>query len=166
MTTVPLGFELPKVGLSLLNGWGLVDGPQVGGDFLPLFPGDIFQAVTHHVNQAQLDLGIWEDGLDGFWKALKAIDAGDEDVLDSTVPQFGHNLQPELGALVLGGPHSQNFLDSLKGDADGQIHGFIDYPALMPNFDANGIQIDDGINLVQGAILPESDLLLDRLSHL
>ena len=48
----------------------LVDFLQIRRDGLALFPGDIAQAVADHVDDAQLDLGLGESGLDGFGKGL------------------------------------------------------------------------------------------------
>jgi hypothetical protein len=71
------------------------------------------------------------DGLDGFGKALQAIDTGDEDVLHAAVLQFGDDLQPELGAFGLGDPQAEHFLLAGQVDADGQIDR-LDPDAAIP----------------------------------
>jgi hypothetical protein len=48
------------------------------------------------MHQAELDLRLREDGLDGFRKALQPIYTGDEDVRDSSGLQFRDDLHPEL----------------------------------------------------------------------
>ncbi len=94
-------------------------------------------------------------GFDGFRKALQAVNAGDEDVFYAPVLQFGHYLEPELCPFGFGGPHAEDFLNTVKGDTDGQIDGLVDDPAIMPHLDPDGIKVHDGIYLVQGPVLPE-----------
>ena len=56
------------------------------------------------MNDAQLDTGIRIDRFNRLGKALKAIDAGDEDVLHPTGLPFSEHAQPEFGALVFRQP--------------------------------------------------------------
>ena len=59
------------------------------------------------VHQAELHSGLGKHGLNGIGEALQVIQAGNEDVGHATILQFGHDLQPELGALRLGHPQAQ-----------------------------------------------------------
>jgi len=126
MAGIPLGLKLLQVNLGLLNRWGLVDGFQVGCNLFALLPRNVVQAVAHHMDDAELNLGVRKDGLDGFGKTLEPIDTSDEDIFHAPVLQFVYNLQPELGSLGLGGSHAENLLDAFEVDANGQINGFID----------------------------------------
>ena len=39
--------------------------------------------------------------------------------MNATVPELGENLQPDLGALRLGNPKTQHFLDAVQVDPNG-----------------------------------------------
>ena len=106
--SIPAVFEFTEHQLGLLCGGGRVDAAQVRRHFFAALPRDVIQAVAHHVHHAQLHHCLWENGLDGVREALEPVDAGDEDVLYTSVAQFGHDLQPELGALGLGQPQAQH----------------------------------------------------------
>ena len=108
-------------GLGQLYGRGLVDRPEVLRHLLVVLPGDVSQAVAHHVDDAQLHLGPGIHRLYGLRKAGQAIAAGDEDVVDTAVLQFGEHVEPELCAFVLLDPQAQEFLVAVQVDAQGQV---------------------------------------------
>jgi len=83
---------------------------QVRGCFFPLFPPNIVERMPHQMNDADLHLRFWEDCLDSFGEALGSIHAGDEDVIDSTILQLRHDLEPEHRSLCLRHPQAKNFL--------------------------------------------------------
>ncbi len=88
------------------------------------FPGDVVQAVPHHMDDAKLNVRVGINRLNRFWKAFQAIDAGHEDILHAPVLEFGDNLQPELGPFGLGHPQAQHFFLAIPVDADSQMNGF------------------------------------------
>jgi hypothetical protein len=55
--------------------------------------------VAHLVDEAALDVGPREDGLDGGLKAREAVHTGDEDVLDPARLQIRRHREPEVGTL-------------------------------------------------------------------
>jgi hypothetical protein len=68
MCAIPLGLKGCQVRLCQLNGRCLVDGLEVFGNLLALLPGDVIQAVTHHVYDAELDLGARINSLNSLGK--------------------------------------------------------------------------------------------------
>jgi len=73
-------------------------------DVLAQLPTHVVQAIAHHVHDAQLlgRLGVCHLYILGI--PLQAIHAGNEDILNPTVLELGHHLEPELGPLILGNP--------------------------------------------------------------
>lgn len=65
----------------LLDGRCLID-PKVLAHLLTILPGDLGQAVSHYVDNAQLRLSPRINILYGLWKAVQAVLAGDEDIVD------------------------------------------------------------------------------------
>jgi len=59
-----LGNDL-KVDFDLLDGGGSIDGFQISGDGLAVFPGYVGQAVTYHIHDAKLNLRFRIHDLDG-----------------------------------------------------------------------------------------------------
>ena len=137
MGLVPLDGKLVHGDLGLLDGRSLVDGFQVGGHGLTLLPRNIVQAVTHHMHQAELNLGIGKNRLDCFREAFEIIDAGNEDVLNAPILSFGHDLEPELRAFCFGGPHAQDLFATIKIETYGQIVSYVDDASVLKNFDAD-----------------------------
>jgi len=80
--------------------------------------------MSDHADDTELHLGFGEDGGNGFGETLETIDAGDEDILNPPVPQFGDDLKPEFRPLGPGQPEAQSLLLALHGDADGEVDGF------------------------------------------
>src|SRR3989339_1474199 len=111
------------------------------------------------MDNTELNLGLRENRLNGFWKTLEAIDAGNENILDATVSQLSHDLQPKLGALVFGNPHPKDLLDAIHGDANNQINCLVNNMAIVAGLNPDGIHIDYGINCIQRAILPDFHLV-------
>jgi hypothetical protein len=48
-------------------------------------PGPLVQTVPDHVDDAEMNLRVWEYRLNHFRKTFENIDSGDEDILHSTV---------------------------------------------------------------------------------
>ena len=97
---VPMFGKAIQRGLGLLQGRGLVDRPEILGYPITVYPGDVGQAVCHHVDGAELNLGLEVHRLYGLWKATQAVEAGDEDIINAPVLQFGEHVEPKLCACV------------------------------------------------------------------
>ena len=67
----------------LLDGRCLIDRPMVLAHLLTILPGDVGQAVSHYVDNAQLRLSPRIHRLSGLWKAVQAVLPGDEDIVDA-----------------------------------------------------------------------------------
>ena len=94
------------------------------------------------MNDAELDLCLWVDRLDRLRKTLQAINAGDQDVFDTAVLEFGQHAEPELRALALADPQTQQLLVALEINAQGQIHSPGRHPAAVAQLEVDGVQVD------------------------
>ena len=148
-----------KRGLGLLQGSGLVYHPEILGHLLTVLPGDVGQAVTHHVYDAELHLGPGIHRLYGLRKARQAVAAGDEDITNAPVLQFGQYVEPELCPFVLLDPEAQEFLVAAQVNAQGQVDRLVPYAAAVTHLDEQGIQEQDRIDRVQGPRLPGQGLV-------
>ena len=72
------------------------------------------------MNDAELDLRLRVSCTDGIREAFEPIHAGDENVLHTAILELCQDAQSELGALVLGEPHAQQFLVAFEIDAQGR----------------------------------------------
>ena len=68
------------------------------GDLLALHPRHVAHRVADHVHDAELDLGLRVDRLDGLGETLQTLDRGDQDVLDGAILQL--RFSPLQGVLV------------------------------------------------------------------
>ena len=124
---------------------GCVKGTQTGCDDLAQFTAHIIQAVAHQVDNAQLHGGLGEHRLNRPRETLEPMHAGDESVGDAAMLELGHHLQPELGALGLGDPDTQELLIRLEVDAQRQVNRLDPYRARVARLDVDAVEIDDGI---------------------
>ena len=75
------------------------------------------------MHDACLHRGLGKGGGDRLGEALQPIHDGDQDVLDPAVAQLVHDAEPELGALVLRDPETENLPGAFRGDTEGQVDG-------------------------------------------
>ena len=101
--------------VELVKEWG--GAPQAARHRPALTPGHIPEAVPYLVHNAELHLRARKHRLNGFGQSFEPIDTGDEAVLDTPGFQFIKERQPELGALALAKPQSQELLLTVQGDA-------------------------------------------------
>ena len=92
MRFVPSFLEIREAHFSLLSSRCLIDGPEILNHLLALFSRDIFQGIAHLMDDIELNLNPGEYGLNCLRKSFQAVNAGNKDILDATVSQFGHNL--------------------------------------------------------------------------
>lgn len=151
---VPLRRELLERRSSLLFRGRLIDLPQVSGHRLPFFPGHIPERVPDLVDDALLDVGPGEDGLNRLGDPLEVVDRKDENVLDTPVFQLIEDREPVLGGFGLGDPQSQAFLLAVQVDPDDGIEGHIPDMTFQPHFQEHGIHVDQGIDGLQRPALP------------
>lgn len=138
--------------LGLPNGCRSVNVFEIGGNGLAVFPGDEFQGITDHVDNTELNEGVWKNGINGIGEAGKAVDTSNEKVGQAPILELGKDLKPEFGALGLLNPHAQEFLLSFHVDGQGKVYGLVEHFVFVANFDAHGIKVNDGVDGFQGSI--------------
>ncbi len=83
-------------------GRGLIDRLQAAGGGFVVFPGHVFQAVTHHMDDTQLDMGLREDAVYRIRETLQTVHTGNQDVLKarffSSVSTLSQNFVPSFSA--------------------------------------------------------------------
>ena len=113
------------------------------------------------MDDAGLNHCLRKDGRDGIRKTLQPVDNGDQNVRDAAVLELGHHPHPELGALGLLDPYSQNLLGAVRLDAKGDVDRFVPDKPLVPDLHPDRIEKDQRIAGVQRTGLP----FLHRLHH-
>ncbi len=108
MAGIPFDGKSVKVHLCQFYCCGLVDSFEISGYFFALFPGDVVQAVSYHMNNTELNLSLWKDRLYRLGKTLETIYTGNKNVFHTPIFQFSNNLKPELGSLVFSSPHAED----------------------------------------------------------
>ena len=78
---IPRRAKTLQFGQGCVFGGRLVNGLEIGGDGLVVFPRDILERGAHHVHDTALDLGVGIYRLYRVWEAREAIHAGDEDIV-------------------------------------------------------------------------------------
>ena len=89
----------------------------------------------------------------------EAVAAGDEDITNAPVLQFGQYVEPELCPFVLLDPEPQEFLVAAQVNAQGQVDRLVPYAAAITHLDEQGIQEQDRIDRVQRPRLPGQGLV-------
>ena len=75
---LPEGVQSIQGGLLVHGG---VDRLQIGHEGLQVLVGHIFAGIAQLVDDTILDLGFWENGMDGRVKPCQIVRAGDENIL-------------------------------------------------------------------------------------
>src|SRR6202021_1974287 len=81
-------------------GGGAVNGSKVASESLAVDVRDEAERGPDDVDDARLDDGEREGGVNGFGEALEAVAADEEEVLPPPVFQVGHNGQPDSRPLA------------------------------------------------------------------
>src|SRR3954454_21289610 len=142
-----------------------VDVPQRRSHGRAVLIGDKGQALAQQMDDAGLDRGLRENGRDCLWKALQAVDDRDQDILHTPVFELVHDLQPELGALVLLKPQAQDLLRPVCPDAQGDVDRLVPDQAFIADLDPERVEEDQRVDRLQRPGLPGRDLLEHRVRH-
>src|SRR5512144_2257955 len=153
-------FESELAGIGVL---GLIDLLQRCGNRLAVLVRDEGERMADEMDDAGLHLGLRKYRRDRFGKALQAVDNGDQDVLDAAAFQLVHHPEPELGALRLLDPKSQDFLRSVRPDAKGDIDCLVADGSLLAYLDADRIEENQWVKRFQRPVLPVRHLLQDGI---
>jgi hypothetical protein len=79
------------------------------------------------------------------------------------VTQLGQHRVPELRALALGDPAAQRVLAALHVHPDDQVGALDRDRGLVPDLDADPVDVDDRVDLVDRPVAPDLDLVGDDL---
>lgn len=115
---------------------GLIDQP---GDGFVVPPGHVFQTVTHHMDDALLDMGLREYTVYRIREALQTVHTGNQDVLKATVFHLCKHAQPELCTFIFGQLHAQQLFPAFSVDPQRQENSFVDYATIPTNFYDNKV---------------------------
>src|SRR3954447_17983651 len=106
---------------------------------------------------------LGKDRGDGVGQPGEAVAAGDQDVAQAAVAQLGEHRVPELRALGLGDPAAQGVRAAVDVDADDQVRDLDRDRALVPDLDADTVDVDDRVDLVDRPVPPDLDFVGDHL---
>ena len=106
-----------------------------------------------------------EHGGNGIREPDKAINGGDQDVLNPPVLQFHHDAEPELGAFVLGNPEPQELFLALHVDGQGKIDRLVAHPAVLAALDDNAVEVDDRIDGIKRPALPCPNIVQHSIGY-
>ena len=106
------------------------------------------------MEDAVLDLGLREAGVNGRIKSRQVVRAGDENVLYATVLQTIEYSRPEFGALVFSDPHTQNVLPAVQVNANSDVYRLLHDLALAADMVVDRVQKHYGVDPLQRPLLP------------
>jgi len=77
-------------------------------DRFAILPADKGQAIPDLMQDANLNQGLREYRRDRFWKAFESVDDSDQDIVDALGLELVDDFRPELGALGLLDPETED----------------------------------------------------------
>ncbi len=83
---------------------GLIYRFQPAGDGFVILPRHEFQAVAHHMDDAELNMRLRVHAIYRFREAFQAVHEGDKDIVQAAIFQFRQYIQPELCTFIFGQP--------------------------------------------------------------
>lgn len=150
----PIGGEPIEIPLGLFYGSGFVDALQVFDEGFDSLVREVLDGIVDLMDHAELHLCFGEDRLYRFCKSSEVVNAGDEQVAQSSVRQIGENTQPELRTFRLADVESEEFLAPVLIEPDDAVDRSRNYAALVTHFVANGIEQDKRIDGLQRSCTP------------
>ena len=115
------------------------------------------------VSEKSLNDGLRKNRIDGFRKALQAIDHGDENVLGAAGLQLVDDAQPEFGAFGLLDADAEDLLGAIRKNAECDVNRFVAHEAFVADLDADRIEEHQRIAEMQRLVLPFGDLVEYRI---
>ena len=106
------------------------------------------------MDNAELNLGIREYGLNSFREAFKAINTGDQDIFHTPVRKICQNLKPKIGPFMLGNVQAEHFLPAFDVYAQNCLYSLSHNFAVFADLVMNGIKPNNRINRCQRPGLP------------
>src|SRR5690554_3014846 len=106
------------------------------------------------MNDAVLDFSPGVKAFNRLREAFKAVDTGNQDVLDAAVMQIGEDAEPVMGAFLIGQVKTEQLLLALDIQAENGVNGLADIAAMLFDLVVNGIEPDNRIDGIQIALTP------------
>src|SRR5690606_21214374 len=128
-----------------------------------VLPGDVAHRVADQVDHAGLHDRLRPGRGDRLRQARQAVAAHDEHVAHATVANFGEHSGPELRALGLLDPHTQDPFPAVHVDPDYQVAGLDPDLAAVTDPDPDRVDVEDRVDLLQRPVAPPLDGLVDRV---
>src|SRR5690625_863810 len=150
-------FRLPCIGQFIQGQFGhiqcirFIDPLQVLHERLLVFAGYILERVTDLVDDAALYFRLGVDTQDSFFKAVKVIGTGNQNVFQSTVLQVGEDLKPEVGSFAFGNIAAQYLLIPIPVDSQNVVDSSVFDSTFTAHFIVHGIEPYDTVNRLQWA---------------
>ena len=158
--------ELAQIFLRLVQGDGGIDLLQVGGHFLDVFVADILGGAADLVYDAPLQTALGIYRLNGLHHAAQAVGAEQINIQNAPAFEIIQHVQPKFAALMLSDPHAQNVLPTVHSDAQNYIGRLGHITVILLDLVVDGVHEDEGIDGLQGPILPGVDLWHDFFTDL
>ena len=93
------------------------------------------------------------------------VRAKDQDILHPAVFQPVKDTQPVFAAFILAYDYGQDFLPAVRVDTQHDIGGKFAYDAVITDGKMDCVYEDDGINLIQGPVLPFLNLREESVGY-
>lgn len=113
------------------------------------------------MDDAKLNMRLGIYAVYGIGEALQAIDTGNQDILKTPIFQFSQDIKPELRAFIFRYPHAQQFLLTFGINTQHEENGFVNDRTVVTNLYHDTLKINNGIERLQGPILPLAHLLFN-----
>ena len=118
------------------------------------------------MNDATLDLCIWESRFNSLSEACQTVHAEQKHILNSTSFEFIQHIQPEFTALVFAYPYAENILLTVKIDAQNYICSLRDILMILLDFILNCVHKHKRIHHFKRSVLPGSYIRHNLLAYL
>ena len=106
------------------------------------------------MNNAVLNVGLWENRIDCLRESAEIIGAGNENIFNAPVFHAVKHICPELCTLVLANPHTKNVFLAVQTDPYCDVHSFLDDLSFAADMIVDRVHKYDRINALQRSLLP------------
>ena len=139
----------------------VVDILHIGCKLLLILVDHIFTGVTYLMHNTYLCRRVREHGTYGLRESVKVVGTCDKYILHSASLDVCQDAHPERAAFALADPHPENFLEAVLLETNAQIHGLVDYLAVITHLENDAVHPYDDIDRIQRTVLPLESYLAD-----
>ena len=118
------------------------------------------------MNDAALIFRLWKCCLDRFTDPGQPVSADDQNVFNSAVLKAVQDGQPVLGTLVIADFDRENIFLSLTAESQNDVSRHLPDDPIVPDGIVDRIDVEDGIDVVEGPVLPVLNLRQDFVCHI